>query len=71
MQALVLRRPGLGAPWHVRSSHMGSGIEPMSPALAGGFFTTEPGGKPSKLVFIPLVLASHGLQKKIGKVRSY
>ena len=23
----------------------GSGIEPMSPALAGGFFTTEPPGK--------------------------
>ena len=23
------------------------GIEPMSPALAGGFFTTEPPGKPS------------------------
>ena len=23
-----------------------SGIEPMSPALAGGFFTTEPPGKP-------------------------
>ena len=23
-----------------------SGIEPTSPALAGGFFTTEPGGKP-------------------------
>ena len=24
----------------------GSGIEPVSPALAGGFFTTEPPGKP-------------------------
>ena len=24
------------------------GIEPMSPALAGGFFTTEPPGKPFK-----------------------
>ena len=23
------------------------GIEPMSPALAGGFFTTEPAGKPT------------------------
>ena len=23
------------------------GIKPMSPALAGGFFTTEPPGKPS------------------------
>ena len=24
----------------------GPGIEPVSPALAGGFFTTEPPGKP-------------------------
>ena len=24
------------------------GVEPMSPALAGGFFTTEPPGKPTK-----------------------
>ena len=24
------------------------GIEPMSPALAGGFFTTEPPGTPGK-----------------------
>ena len=24
-----------------------SGIKPMSPALAGGFFTTEPPGKPT------------------------
>ena len=29
---------------HVGSS--GSGIKPMSPALACGFFTTEPPGKP-------------------------
>ena len=27
------------------------GIEPMSPALAGGFFTAEPSGKPSHIVF--------------------
>jgi len=25
---------------------LGPGIEPMSPALAGRFFTTEPPGKP-------------------------
>ena len=31
--------------WHVRSS--GPGIEPMSPALVGRFFPTEPPGKPS------------------------
>ena len=30
----------------------GPGIEPMSPALAGRFFTTEPPGKPSWLHLI-------------------
>ena len=30
-----------------------SGIEPMSPALAGGFFTTEPPGKPLLLLLLP------------------
>ena len=29
----------------------GSGIEPASPALAGGFFTAEPSGKPASSVF--------------------
>ena len=28
------------------------GIEPMSPALAAGFFTTEPPGKPQESSFI-------------------
>ena len=28
----------------------GSGIEPTSPALAGGFFTTEPPGEPRSIV---------------------
>ena len=32
------------------------GIKPASPALAGGFFTAEPSGKPSKSI----------LGKKIG-----
>ena len=32
-------------------NHPGSGIEPMSPALAGGLFTTEPPGKPNKLFY--------------------
>ena len=27
------------------------GIEPVSPALAGGFFTTKPPGKPLDLVY--------------------
>ena len=30
------------------------GVEPMSPALADGFFTTEPPGKP----FVPIETAS-------------
>ena len=29
---------------------LGSGIEPVSPALAGRFFTTEPPGKPQSIV---------------------
>ena len=29
------------------------GIEPVSPALAGGFFTAEPPGKPFELLFFP------------------
>ena len=28
------------------------GIEPKSPALAGGFFTTEPPGKPNKVIYL-------------------
>ena len=30
----------------------GLGIEPVSPALAGGFFTTEPPGKLNVYVFL-------------------
>ena len=30
----------------------GSGIEPMSPALVGKFFTTEPPGKPCNFLFL-------------------
>ena len=30
----------------------GPGIEPMSPALAGGFLTTAPPGKPENFVII-------------------
>ena len=35
-------------------NHPRSGIEPVSPALAGEFFTTEPPGKPLKVSVIPL-----------------
>ena len=37
---------GLVVPWHVGSSWIG--IEPVPSALAGGFFTSEPPGKPPK-----------------------
>ena len=30
---------------------LGQGIEPVSPGLAGGFFTTELPGRPLKLAF--------------------
>ena len=39
----------------------GPGIEPMSPALAGGFFTTEPPGKPPDPSFIQRMFAENVL----------
>ena len=35
-----------GSPFPSPGDLSDQGIEPMSPALAGGFFTTEPPGKP-------------------------
>ena len=35
---------------HVRWNLPGAGIEPVSPALAGGFFTTVPPVKPAKFL---------------------
>ena len=32
----------------------GPGIEPVSPALAGGFFTAKPPGKPREMLFVSL-----------------
>ena len=34
------------------------GIEPMSPALAGGFFTIEPRGKPLHVLFLTSFLTN-------------
>ena len=42
-QAQYLWHTGLVAPWHVGLP--GPGLEPVSPALAGGFLTTVPPGK--------------------------
>ena len=46
---------GLVALWHVDLPR--SGIEPLSPALAGRFFTTEPLRKPS-LSFLLLLMGT-------------
>ena len=46
----------------------GPGLEPLSPALAGGFLTTAPPGKP--LFFIYLFLAALGLRCCVGALSS-
>ena len=48
-QAQQLWLTGLVAPRHVGSSR--PGLEPVSPALAGGFLTTAPPGKPGNASF--------------------
>ena len=46
-----------GLPFPTPGTLPDPGIEPASPALAGGFFTTEPPGKPP-LIHISLFLVS-------------
>ena len=41
-----------GLPFPLPGDPPDSGIKPMSPALAGRFFTTEPPGKPSLVSYI-------------------
>ena len=53
-QALEHRLNNCGTPcqlFHGMWDLLGSGIEPVSPALAVGFFTTESPGKPKELAF--------------------
>ena len=57
----------LVAAWHVGSSR--PGIKPMSPALADGFFTTEPPGKPCFFNFY--FLASLDLPCRVQSFSSY
>ena len=38
----------------------GPGVEPVSPALAGGFFTTEPPGMPPGMIIFVIVLGPWG-----------
>ena len=51
-QAQNLQCPDVVALWHVARFDPGSEIKPMSPALAGRFFITEPPGKPSVHILI-------------------
>ena len=46
-----------GLPFHTPGNLPDPGIEPASPALAGGFFTTVPPGKPP-LIHTSLFLVS-------------
>ena len=41
---------GFIASWHVGSSQFPSQMEPMSPALQGGFLTTGPPEKPLRVI---------------------
>ena len=43
-----------GLPFHSPGDLPDPGTEPISPALAGGFFTTEPPGKPHSHFSHPL-----------------
>ena len=59
---------GLVAPKHVKSSR--AGLKPVSPVLAGRFFTTGPQGKSHKLLywFSTLCPPSETLQWPFGKL---
>ena len=47
----------------------GSGIEPVSPLLTGGFFTPEPPGKPLALPFGELKYRTDVLQVDLFRLR--
>ena len=50
----------------------GSGLEPVSPALAGGFLTTEPPGKPCTNIFFQVVCYfSTNFHKHSGLIQIY
>ena len=56
MQASVVVASGLWSCEAGFSCSVACGVEPMSPALAGEFFTMEPQGKPRRFLFILLSL---------------
>ena len=44
-----------GSPFPSPGDHPNPGIEPVSPALTGGFFTTEPPEKPILLCYLTIL----------------
>ena len=53
---------------HVRWDRPGPGLEPMSPALAGGFLTTVPPGKPVPCFFLHFADGGKRHREKITPV---
>ena len=47
-----------GLPFPSLGDLSGPGIQPVSPASAGGFFTTEPPGKPTKKILTLLLIST-------------
>ena len=45
-----------GLPFHPPGNFPDPGIKPLSPALAGRFFTTEPPGEPQKLFMLAILM---------------
>ena len=54
MQASAIVASGLWSREAGFSCSVACGVEPMSPTLAGEFFTTEPQGKPRRFLFMLL-----------------
>ena len=45
-----------GLPFHPPGNFPDPGIKPLSPALAGRFFTTEPPGEPQQLYMLAILM---------------
>ena len=65
------RNTGVGCHFLLEGIFPDSGIEPTSPALAGGYFTTEPPGKPSSRTACPenlLTALYFVLTRRLGQI---
>ena len=49
----------------------GQGSSPVSPALAGGFFTTDAAGRPCPLVLMTAFVPSHGVHSALSQLDSH